>query len=245
MEPGAGMVWPLLLVLVSYALDALAYIPAHATNDTTGFSDTSSLVLQWYPESSYSETVSYQLVGADSTGISQGVLVHFTEEGLIAETTKTPWIALISCDANTTDFSTEFDIFTLARDRGAVSAVLYSNTSESCIVNPEYADPQLFDNVMDLFVIPSLALSRIVEDQFQQEDPSGTYSLFNPSALNASVAIVSTAIVNHTVSAPGLLFATLTAANATRPASSPTVPAPPATQTASIFKSMVKLAPWM
>ena len=52
-------------------------------------------------------------------------------------TTSTPWVAYISCDANTTGASQEWgesylpghnrmfmtDIFTLARDRGAVSAV--------------------------------------------------------------------------------------------------------------------------
>ncbi len=35
----------------------------------------------------------------------------------------TPWIALVSCDFNATNASQEIDIFTLARDKGAVSAV--------------------------------------------------------------------------------------------------------------------------
>lgn len=35
----------------------------------------------------------------------------------------TPWIAFVSCDSNTTNSSMENDIFTLARDRGAVAAV--------------------------------------------------------------------------------------------------------------------------
>ena len=35
----------------------------------------------------------------------------------------TPWIALVSCDYNATNASQEVDIFTLARDKGAVSAV--------------------------------------------------------------------------------------------------------------------------
>lgn len=35
----------------------------------------------------------------------------------------TPWIALVSCDKNATDMSLAEDIFTLARDKGAVGAV--------------------------------------------------------------------------------------------------------------------------
>lgn len=35
----------------------------------------------------------------------------------------TPWIALVSCDGNSTDASQTNDIFTLARDRGAVAGV--------------------------------------------------------------------------------------------------------------------------
>lgn len=38
-------------------------------------------------------------------------------------TTATPWIAYVSCDQNETGASQEWDIFTLARDRGAVAAV--------------------------------------------------------------------------------------------------------------------------
>lgn len=35
----------------------------------------------------------------------------------------TPWIAMISCDVNATNASQEEDVFTLARDKGAVAAV--------------------------------------------------------------------------------------------------------------------------
>lgn len=35
----------------------------------------------------------------------------------------TPWIALVSCDFNATNASQETDIFNLAKQRGAVSAV--------------------------------------------------------------------------------------------------------------------------
>jgi len=74
-------------------------------------------------------------VGADSNGISQGVLVRFSEFRLSNDTTTTPWIALVSCDANSTDASMEDDIFTLARDRGAVSAVRpRSRPHRTCLI---------------------------------------------------------------------------------------------------------------
>jgi hypothetical protein len=67
--------------------------------------------------------------------------VHFTESLAINQTSKgafsvdsartliqtfvatTPWIALVSCDANSTDFSENVDIFTMASNAGAQSAV--------------------------------------------------------------------------------------------------------------------------
>lgn len=86
------------LVLATCAAPARAYIPAQATNETSvaqaagqNFSDVSRLDLQWYPMSSYSETVSYQLVGADSNGISKvrasisGWMRGKTRGGVLAE----------------------------------------------------------------------------------------------------------------------------------------------------------------
>lgn len=42
---------------------------------------------------------------------------------LIIIVAATPWIALVSCDYNASAASMDEDIFTLARDKGAVSAV--------------------------------------------------------------------------------------------------------------------------
>ena len=71
----------------------------------------------------------------------KGILVRFSEEFANNDTlpsecqflhvtlflklgiANTPWIALVSCDRNATNASMEEDIFTLARDRGAVAAV--------------------------------------------------------------------------------------------------------------------------
>jgi hypothetical protein len=68
----------------------------------------------------------------------------------------TPWIALVSCDANATNSSEESDIFSLAHDAGADAALLYSKYSQACIINPAYADPATFDQVMDIFSTQSL-----------------------------------------------------------------------------------------
>lgn len=69
----------------------------------------------------------------------QGVLVHFGEQQTPQPGTKVPWIAFVTCDTNGTSFSDTDDIFSLARDRGAVAALLYSFTSEvrSHSLNPQ------------------------------------------------------------------------------------------------------------
>ncbi|RPD54743.1 hypothetical protein L227DRAFT_511251 [Lentinus tigrinus ALCF2SS1-6] len=231
----------LAVVLVAPA-PAHAYIPAQATNQTDvaqaaglNFSDVSKLKLQWYgdPIGVYEGTISYQLVGADSTGISKvrlpedvvnhpnecwrtGALVHFSEDKLPNGTTTTPWIALVSCDANSTNASMEDDIFTLARDRGAVAALLYSVKSVSCYINTEYSNPANFDQVMDIFATQSLSSSNIIESQFTNVlGNSSKYYWFSPSLLNDSASGIETAIVNNTIRNTGYLFATLTASNAT------------------------------
>jgi hypothetical protein len=93
----------------------------------------------------------------------------------------TPWIALVACDTNGTSFSLRDDIFTLARDDGAVAAVglpivfamlhnadserfqlLFSLYSKACIINPAYSDPDNFDQVFDIFSTQSLTSSQYV-----------------------------------------------------------------------------------
>ncbi|KAI0779339.1 hypothetical protein C8Q74DRAFT_1446931 [Fomes fomentarius] len=221
----------LALLLVGLAAPAHAYIPAQATNDTStaasagqNFSDVSNLSLQWYPGGSYSGRISYQLVGADSTGISKGALVHFSEDKLPNGTTTTPWIALVNCDANSTNASQEDDIFTLARDRGAVAALLYSLKSISCYINPEYSDPANFDQVMDIFATQSLSASKLIEGQFTTIlGSSSKYYWFSPSLLNDSSHDIQYSIVNRTVPETGYLFATLKASNATDPNNGTTI----------------------
>lgn len=116
-----------LLSLISSS-QTQAYVPAVPINDTSALnvSDSSQIGISWTaPYGVYGGRVSYQLQADIPTGgHSAGALVHFTEGMMGPEvSTTTPWIAYISCDVNETGASMESDIFTLARDRGAVSAV--------------------------------------------------------------------------------------------------------------------------
>ncbi len=81
----------------------------------------------------------------------QGALIHFSEEAvtnftppsrcligiifdlLITLLASTPWIALIACDENATNASMDEDIFTLAHDKGAVSAASTCLTLLYCV----------------------------------------------------------------------------------------------------------------
>lgn len=47
-----------------------------------------------------------------------------------------PWIALVACDANMTDY--DENIFTFARINGAIATLMYSLHSSSCIIDPSY-----------------------------------------------------------------------------------------------------------
>lgn len=212
----------LLLVLLLSVSGVFAYIPALPTNDTTAvandFNGTeySNLDLKWYPNGSYGIKVAYELAGKDSSGVSQGAFVHFSEVNLTNETTTTPWIALVSCDANSTTASLYNDIFTLARDRGAVAAVLYSLHSSACIINSAYADPAVFDQVFDIFSTQSVTTSLLIESPFASINKA-QYGDYNPVLLNASFAVVNSTRNQPYPPAAGYMFATLTAFNATPP----------------------------
>ncbi|KAG1777716.1 hypothetical protein EV702DRAFT_1222499 [Suillus placidus] len=199
---------------------AYGYIPAQPSNDTSKINgmNASRLILQWYSNGSDWEYVSYQLVGADSNGTTkQGALVHFTESLARNETTTTPWIALVSCDANSTNFSEEVDIFTMASNAGAQSALLYSLYSITCVINPEYADPANFDQVFDIFSTQSKSVSRNIQYEFGQGGPTNLtlYGNFDATTLNASGTTINQSIMSGYPTAPGYLLATLQAWNAT------------------------------
>ncbi|KIY50353.1 hypothetical protein FISHEDRAFT_71957 [Fistulina hepatica ATCC 64428] len=179
--------------------------------------DVSRLQLQWYSNGSDSQHVSYQLVGSNSTGFSQGALVHFSELHVDNDTapTLTPWIAFVSCDYNASNMSYEVDIFTLARNKGAVSALLYSTEHTACVINPEYANPANFDQVFDIFSTQSRTSASLIEYEFGQTGNASLYSNYSSSRLNASAEAINRTIHTGSPVAPGYLFASLIAYNAT------------------------------
>ncbi|KAI6134552.1 hypothetical protein EV401DRAFT_2052946 [Pisolithus croceorrhizus] len=206
---------------------ALAYTPAqpiNGTNPSLEGTGTNRLTLQWYSNGpafrSDIESVYYLLAGANSDGLSQGPLVHFSEDiaGLGAITT-TPWIAFISCDANSTNASQELDIFTLAWDGGAQAALLYSLFSDSCAINPAYTDPDNFERVFDVFATESSRLVKVGDFSLYEYDSFGTngtyYGTYNSTMLNETASAVNRSIALGSPVTPGMIFATLQSFNAT------------------------------
>ncbi|KAJ3516843.1 hypothetical protein NLJ89_g871 [Agrocybe chaxingu] len=239
--------FPTVLVL---AVSVCAYIPALPTNSTSdaiagglNVTDISKLHMRWFSNGSYSQDVSYQLAGYGSNGMSKvgrpcddiafsaslralpkGVLVHFSEEKVSNMTppTLTPWIALVSCDRNATNSSMDEDIFTLARDKGAVSAVLYSLHSVACVINPEYSDPATFDQVFDIFSTQSPTSSHLIEYQFGQlgGQNESIYDYESQQLNNSREDVMRSTSQNYAVSS-GYLLAILQAYNSTGGSSDP------------------------
>ncbi|KAG6333337.1 hypothetical protein ID866_5754 [Astraeus odoratus] len=230
--------WPLISLVLSLVQ---AYTPAQPTNSTLqdlGGTSTSRLTLQWYSNGSDTEFVYYLLAGSSTNGISQvrslssstilmmdevfvriqySCDVRYKQACCLLPTATTPWIAFISCDANSTNASQELDIFTLARDSGALAALLYSVRSESCAINPAYTDPDNdFDHVFDIFATQSFRVSNFIEYEFAQFGQNGSYyGTYNATMLNATASVVNESIALGNPVAPGPLFATLQAFNAT------------------------------
>ncbi|KAG6865367.1 hypothetical protein C0991_003144 [Blastosporella zonata] len=232
----------ILLGLLFGFIQVLAYVPALPTNSTQeaidgglNVTDISKLYLRWYPNGYYSQNVSYQLAGYESQGTSKGALVHFSEAKVnemtppselaltpvyltpvsrLSLVASTPWIAMVSCDFNATNANQEEDVFTLARDKGAL---LYSEYSLACVINPEYADPETFDQVFDIFSTQSLTSASLIQYQFGQFGPTNEslYGVYDSQRLNDTASVMNTTLQDGTPPAPGYLFAILQAYNST------------------------------
>ncbi|ORY35619.1 hypothetical protein BCR39DRAFT_511164 [Naematelia encephala] len=218
--------------IIYHATPAAAYIPAMPVNDTSGLNltDSSTIAISWTdPAGVYSGAVSYQLKADVATGgQTSGALVHFTEASAGENlTTSTPWIAYISCDVNETMASMEWDIFTLARDRGAVSALLYTAQSQSCLLNQEYI--QDFEKPLDVFATKTVQVARVIDNQFVHTND--TFYTYNGALLNVSGTAVNDSLANNPPDNRTFLIGTLTARNSTGQASPTEIPG--ATATAS------------
>ncbi|KAG8901226.1 hypothetical protein FRB99_005467 [Tulasnella sp. 403] len=221
-------------VLALFLSVSKAYIPATPSNDTstipTPDNADSTVVVRWTNQGYYREGISRQLqVEGGSTGIEKGALVHFSENATIPawmEYTTTPWIALVPIAADVVfellivvwfldATPSDMDIFTLARDRGAVASLLYSTWSQTCLLNPDYADPALFDQVLDIYTTIRRSSARLIESQFQNVNRT-EFFWFNATRLNSSANSVNNAILGNGVQ-PGYLIATVKLQNVTDP----------------------------
>ncbi|WVR07482.1 hypothetical protein IAU60_004524 [Kwoniella sp. DSM 27419] len=209
------------------ALPAVAYIPAVAVNDTTGlnFTDSSTIAISWTwtdPQGTYSGKVSFQLrADVPTGGTTSGALVHFSESNMGPnQTTSTPWIAYISCDVNETSWSNESDVFTLARDRGAVSALLYTAHAQSCLLNQEYITD--FEKPLDVFATKTVQVARLIDNQFVHTND--TFSDYNGTLLNISGTDVNNWLAGNPPTLNSFLLGTLTARNSTGQATATTIP---------------------
>ncbi|WVQ68112.1 uncharacterized protein L199_006318 [Kwoniella botswanensis] len=219
------LVIPTISTFILQSLPISAYIPAIAVNDTSGlnFTDSSTIAISWTdPVGTYSGRVSFQLQADVRTGgTTSGALVHFAESSMGENlTTSTPWIAYISCDVNETTASDEWDIFTLARDRGAVSALLYTAHSQSCLLNSEYITD--FEKPLDVFATKTVQVARLIDNQFVHTNTS--FENYNGTLLNISGADVNSSLAGNAPSYKSFLMGTLTARNSTGQATATGIP---------------------
>ncbi|KAJ3523484.1 hypothetical protein NMY22_g11419 [Coprinellus aureogranulatus] len=204
------------------------YVPASPTNSTDSsglnLTETSQITMQWWSHG-YGSYASHIATGSrrqGSTGISKGVLLHLQPDNLTSTTegTNTPWIAFVSCDASPGP-STDTDIFTLAQSKGAVSAVLYSSYSETCLLAPDFqASHYASSSGIDIFVTASRTDGAIIDYQFGQLDAAPGQSLteYDATVINASYADVTDSIEKEYPVSGGYLLTTLEAWNATEDA---------------------------
>ncbi|KAF7432694.1 hypothetical protein PC9H_004636 [Pleurotus ostreatus] len=194
----------LLLLLTLHHVGAQSpYVPASPTNTTLSvmsYDLMPKLLVQFYPERMYADTINRELGARD---ISQGALVHFSADiDSDVPPTTAPWIALISCDRNATGHSQELDIFTLARDKGARAALLYSTTSETCHLNPVYAH-SVSNGEFDIFSTRSLSSTK----HAPLGDPA--YAAYDAQRLSDSAGTITSGIESQKPIAAGFGLATL------------------------------------
>lgn len=188
-----------LMISAFYFQTVQCYIPAVPSNDSLSTITLNSTIanvtsqnfnwviqLNWQPMGIFSDGVTLQLKADNSNEtIHQGVLLHFSEVNSTSQTPViVPWIAMINCDSNSSSYSMQDDIFTLARDRGARAAMIYSLHSTTCQVNQEFLDN--FEKPLDVFSSGNLQGSRLIESQFSNVLGSGYW--FQSDLLNASTS---------------------------------------------------------
>ena len=91
------------------------------------------------------------------------------------------------------------------------------------MINPEYTDPEHFDQLFDIFSTQSLTSVQLIEYQFGQfrAGNHSPYKIYDSQRLNDSAAIINASLSTGTPSAPGYLYGILQAYNATEPVNDP------------------------
>ncbi|ORY89025.1 hypothetical protein BCR35DRAFT_324024 [Leucosporidium creatinivorum] len=225
---------PLLLAL-PFLHRAAAYIPAQPVNDTSSLDQSQDEITIAFYNGVYAAPLSRQLTAwsfddagnytnvsdiVSWTKYSKGVLIHFDEASREQPPSAVPWIAMINCDTNGTDYSLEDDIFTLTRDQGAQAALLYSLTSQGCLMNEEYLND--FEKVLDVYATTTISASRIIEQQFSHEGISSDAYSYNSQLLNDSAAGIQALLDSNALSVNGNVYINATD-NSTDTASSDAV----------------------
>ncbi|KAI0832454.1 hypothetical protein BC628DRAFT_1414754 [Trametes gibbosa] len=173
-----------------------SFVPADPSNITISPNTGASTILQvnWAPQSFFKTDAQIVLRRGENAGANHGALVHFDDSVAADATasTNTPWVALVSCDANITDTAASGDnIFARAEKLGAVAAVLYALYSETCYIHQSLEDPSVFDRGLDIFTLGSRATSLIINSTFANID-SAQYGAFDAAKLDAAHAQVIT-----------------------------------------------------
>ncbi|KAF6763262.1 hypothetical protein DFP72DRAFT_1164203 [Ephemerocybe angulata] len=215
----------LILIALLFQLQAiLAFTPASPTNSTLdavglNATETTQITLQWFSHGSYAQFIVTAARSKDSTGISKGALVHFSEDKANKDTptTSVPWIAFISCDANSTLASLDTDIFTLAKSKGALAAILYTPYSQTCVLNPELGTA----SNLDIYVTPTPSSAKLLDYQFQssqiatQNNPADALVDYDAAKLAKLQADIESSIKQGYAVSGEYLVATISAFNAT------------------------------
>lgn len=91
--------------------------------------------------------------------------------------------------------------------------MLYSNTSETCLLNPFYVDPDEFDHVLDIFAITNRNITRLLNSQFRQT--SADYFYFNYTRLRDSWGDLNATLAGESLNHSSYLGGTIYARNKT------------------------------
>ncbi|KAJ8487700.1 hypothetical protein ONZ51_g4017 [Trametes cubensis] len=170
---------PVLLLLGLLTTLVYSYVPAYPSNITiTPGSEQHSIINVWAPATYLRWDVEIVLRSDDFTGVSHGALVHFTDDLAVASTagTRTPWVALISCDSNSTDVNAANEnILTRAAQL----------EQQTCYIEQSLEDPTKFERALDVYTLSNLQASFMLNVAFQHVDAS-RYGSFDAKLLDSA-----------------------------------------------------------